>query len=99
MATTGTPFVVMQVLFEQRVIRGNQGRALLPGESKPRIVREKGGVDMHHVELALSERGEGSAQTAEGHDAILRVPRHGSSRHSVYRWIGRFTRIGRAPWI
>jgi len=43
----------MQVLFEQRVIRGNHGRALLSGESKARIVRKKRGVDMHHVELAL----------------------------------------------
>src|SRR5258707_1158688 len=89
----------MQVLFEQRVIRGNHGRALLPSESKARIVREKGGVDMDHVELASSERGERLAQTAKRHDAILRVPWHGTSRHSVYRWIGRLMRIGRRPRV
>ena len=53
----GAPF-----LSRPRSLRGNHGRALLSGESKARIVRKKRGVDMHHVELALIERGERPAQ-------------------------------------
>jgi len=46
--------VVMQVLFEERVVRGNYGRALLAGESKPSVMRQKRGMDVHHVEFARS---------------------------------------------
>jgi len=89
--------VVMQVLFEERVVRGNYGRALLSGESKPCVMRQKRGMDVYHVEFARSQLRKRSAQPAPRHDAILRVSRYGASRHAAYRWIGCLTRF-RGCW-